>query len=98
MGKSRPISVTFQKKDDKQKLLDNKMKLPTGIYVNEEFPAQVKRDQDMLRPILKLAKSLPQYREKSKLDRNKLVINGISYTVQELHQLPIELAPYKAAQ
>ena len=98
MGKSRPISVTFQKKDDKQKLLNNKMKLPTGIYVNEEFPAQVKRDRDMLRPILKLAKSLPQYREKSKLDRNKLVVNGTSYTVQELHQLPAELAPYKASQ
>ena len=65
MGKSRPISVTFQKQEDKQKLLDNKMKLLTGIYVNEEFPAQVKRDWDMLRPILKLAKSLPQYREKS---------------------------------
>ena len=44
------------------------MKLPTGIYVNEEFPAHVKRDWDMLRPILKLAKSLPQYREKSKLE------------------------------
>lgn len=98
MGKSRPISVTFQKKDDKQKLLENKRNLPTGIYVNEEFPSHVKRDRDMLRPILKLAKSLYHYREKSKLDRNRLIINGTSYTVQELHQLPTELAPYKASQ
>ena len=98
MGKSRPISVTFQKKDDKQKLLENKRNLPTGIYVNEEFPSHVKRDRDMLRPILKLAKSLHHYREKSKLDRNRLIINGTSYTVQELHQLPAELAPYKASQ
>ena len=43
MGRSRPISVTFQRKDDKQKLLENKRNLPTGIYVNEEFPLQTKK-------------------------------------------------------
>ena len=94
MGKSQPISVTFQKKDDKQKLLENRRNLPTGIYVNEEFPSHFKRDRD----ILKLAKSLHHYREKSKRDRNRLIVNGTSYTVQELHQLPTELAPYKASQ
>ena len=45
MGRSRPISVTFQKKDDKQKLLENKRNLPAGIYMNEEFPLQTKKKQ-----------------------------------------------------
>ena len=44
----------------------------------------------MLRPILKLAKSLHQYQEKSKLDRNRLIINGTSYTVQELINIPLK--------
>ena len=66
--------------------------------MNEEFPLQVIKDQDTLRPILKLAKSLQNFWDKSKLDNDRLIINGIAYTVQDLHQLPLELAPYKASQ
>ena len=42
IGRSRPISVTFHKKDDKQRLLENKRSLPMGVYVNEEFPFEIK--------------------------------------------------------
>ena len=98
IGRSRPISVTFHKKDDKQRLLENKRNLPMGVYVNEEFPLEIKRNRDTLRPILKLAKSLPEYRDKSKLVDDKLIINGSVYTVHNLHQLPNDLAPYKATQ
>ena len=69
-----------------------------GVYVNEEFPFEIKRNRDTLRPILKLAKSLPDYRDKSKLVDDRLIINGTIYTVHNLHQLPNELAPYKATQ
>ena len=58
----------------------------------------MKKSRDTLRPILKLAKSIPDYKEKSKLQGDKLVINGITYTVNDLHRLPPELAAYKAAQ
>ena len=98
LGRPRPISVTFQKKEDKQRLLENKRNLPSGVYVNEEYPIHVKKSRDTLRPILRLAKSIPDYKEKSKLQGDKLVINGISYTVNDLHRLPPELAAYKAAQ
>ena len=98
IGRSRPISVTFHKKDDKQRLLENKWNLPMGVYVNEEFPFEIKRNRDTLRPILKLAKSLPDYRDKSKLVEDRLIINGTIYTVHNLHQLRNELAPYKATQ
>ena len=98
MGRARPISVTFHRKEDKQKLLENKRNLPPGIYVNDEYPLEIKVNRDTLRPILRLAKSLPNYRDKSKIIDDRLVINGITYTVHNLHQLPIELAPYKAAQ
>ena len=85
MGRSRPISVTFHKKDDKQSLLYNKCQLPNGIYVNEEFPMNIKKNRDTLRPILKLAKSLPEYRDKCKITQDRLIVNGITYTVHDLH-------------
>ena len=47
---------------------------------------------------MKLAKSLPAFRDKSKLIDDRLIINGVTYIVHNLHQLPIELAPYKAMQ
>ena len=58
----------------------------------------MKKNHDTLRPILKLAKSLPEYHDKSKLENDKLIINGTVYTIQDLNQLPSELAPYKATQ
>ena len=79
-------------------LVQTKEILPTGIFVNEEFLFQVEKNRDTLRPILKLAISLQDICDKSKLENDKLIINGIAYTVQDLHQLPSELVPYKATQ
>ena len=95
---SRPISVTFSKRDDKELLLSNKRSLPDGIFANEEFPLHIKRNRDKLRPILRLAKTLPNYREKSKLVADKLIINGVTYGVDDIHSLPPELAAYKVAE
>ena len=94
--RARPVSVTFKLRDDKELLLS--CKLPAGIYANEEYPIHVKRTWDKLLPILKLAKSLPAYHEKSRLDGDKLVINGTRYSVDELDRLPAEIAAYKAAE
>ena len=37
LNRPRPISVTFNRKEDRQKLLENKHNLPNGIFINEEF-------------------------------------------------------------
>ena len=58
----------------------------------------MKKNRDVLRPILKMAKGLSEYREKSKLQGDQLIINGIPYGVNDLHKLPPELSEYKAAQ
>ena len=94
----RPISITFSQKENRQRLLENKCNLPNGIFINEEFPPHMKRNRDILRPILKLAKSLPQYREKSRLQGEKLIINGTHYGVKDIGGLPLDLAAYKVAQ
>ena len=72
--------------------------MPNGIYANKEYALHIKWNRDKLRPILRLAKSLPQYREKSKLIADKLIINGISYSVNEIPTLPSDLVAYKAAE
>ena len=47
--------------------MKNKWKLPDGIYINDEYPIEVKKNRDKLRPILKLAKGMPHYQDKCKL-------------------------------
>ena len=48
---TRPITVTFTKRDDKETFLSNKRCLPVGIFANEEFPIHIKQNRDCLRPI-----------------------------------------------
>ena len=97
-NRARPISVTFMKQDEKEALLSHKRKLPKAVYANEEYLLHVKRNRDQLRPILRLAKTLPQYREKSRLEGDRLIINGTHYSVDDLANLPTELATYQAAE
>ena len=63
LGQNRPISVTLNRRDDKEKIMSIKTKLPTGVYINNKFPLHVKRARDTLHPILHLAENLPEYRE-----------------------------------
>ena len=98
LNQARLISVSFQRREDKEFVLTLKRYMPSGIYVDNEYPPHVKRNHDRLRPILQLAKKNPNYRDKSKLENDKLVINGTRYTLNDLHKLPEDLSTYKAAE
>ena len=76
----------------------NKRNLSDGIYINDEYQIEVRRNRDKLWPILRLAKSLPHYQEKCRMSRDKLFINGVSYTVNNLNKLPSDLALYLSTQ
>ena len=95
---ARPISITFGTKDDKEAFLSCKKKLPSGSYANNELPLHIKRRRDRLMPIYRLAKSIPHYRDKSRLINDKLVINGKPYQIEDIANLPMDLAAYKAAE
>ena len=95
---ARLISFTFSTQDDKESFLSCKRKLPTGIFANEELPPHIKRRRDHLMPIYRLAKSIPHYCEKCKLNNDKLIINGNSYQIEDISKLPADLAAYKAAE
>ena len=53
---------------------DSKKKPTPGIYINHKYPAHIKRARYKLKPVLKLAKSMPHYKEKSRLENDKLII------------------------
>ena len=68
----RPISVTFARKNQMEEVLNNKRKLPDGIYVDKEYPEKIEKNRKKLRPILKAAKRLDKYKRKSKLEGDTL--------------------------
>ena len=79
-------------------LLSNKKKLPIGIYVSEEFPPDIKKARDRLQPIFRLAKINPDYKDKCKMDNDKLIINCIKYSLNDLSRLPQGVEAYKTAE
>ena len=92
----RPISITFTRNEDVDYLLANKRYLPTGIFLNKEFTADIERKRKMLRPILKLAKQHPDFKGKCHMDGDALKIKSKRYTIDNLHQLPDEINGFKA--
>ena len=95
---ARPISVTFATRYDKESFLSGKRKLPSGIFANEELPPHIKKRRDCLLPIYHLAKSLPEYHDKCRLTGDKLVINFISYQIEDISKLPPDLAAFKSSE
>ena len=78
--------------------MSNKRQLSEGILANKEYPLYIKQNRDRLRPILQLAKSIPHYADKCKLIQDQLAINGTTYKVDDIPNLPQDVAAYKAAE
>ena len=98
LNRAGPISVKFQRKEDKINLMQGKKNLQGGVFMNNEYPIEVKHNRDLLLPILRLAKDQTNYRDNARLDADRLVINVMVYTVNDLACLPEDLSLYKAAQ
>ena len=96
-NRHRPIKVEFVYKWDADELYENRFYLSKGIYINREFNEQTESARKLLRPILKATKQYSEYRNGSRLDGDKLVINGRRYGKNNLHQLPDKLKPMKVS-
>ena len=93
-SRTRPIQVKYENENDVIELLNNKRKLPKGIYADKEYTAETEKRRRILRPILKAAKNIPEYKKKSKLDGDTLVIKSQRYTITDLHKLPTKLSGF----
>ena len=102
LGKPDPsrisaISVELLNKYDVEQIYANRFSMEEGVFVDREFYQVTEKDQRLLRPILKAAKNLPEYKKKCRLKGNHLVLDGKRYHKENLHRLPKKLDPMKVA-
>jgi ribA/ribD-fused uncharacterized protein len=96
--RARTILVRFSSHTDRQTVW--KARQPaTGndLFVTQDFPVEIQQRRRTLIPILNAAKTLDEYKAKSYIYNDKLVINGTTYTSDNLSTLPAELDPSKIA-
>ena len=75
--------------------MDNKNYLPRGIFIDHEYNSDIERTRRLLLPIIRAARLNDTYKGYCKLEADKLVIRGCSYTLNNLHQLPDDLNSFK---
>ena len=95
-SKLRELKIEFQHRVDVDMILAHKNQLPPGVYtyVREDLPENIeKRRQKMLKVYL-YAKKLENYRRKCRMELDTLVIKGVTYTVETMHNLPEDLKPH----
>ena len=59
------------------------------IYINDQFPTEVNSQRGTLRPIMQLGK---RFGRKYSLVQDKLVVNGKSFTVNNLDKIPFDIS------
>ena len=84
----RPLSIEIVHRDDVDFILDNKMELERGIYIDREYPLEIERKRKTLLPVLRAAKKLNDYKKQCRMDDDRIVIKGKAYTVNTLNKLP----------
>ena len=92
----RPIIVKFMWYQDRMKIWEARRNLKDitdhRIFVRENFSAETEKKRAKLYPILRAAKHHKDIK-KAFLSKDRLVINGSSYTVDTVHHLPYDLRP-----
>ena len=88
---NRPILVEFATKEDAEYLLTNRTYLPRGIFIDREYSKETEAKRKILCPYFRAARKLPRYHGKCRLDGDKLIINGNSFSTDDLHKLPADL-------
>ena len=96
-NRCRPIRVEFVYKWDADKLYENRFYLGKGVYINREYNEKTESVRKLLRPILKASKQYSEFKNTSRLDGDKLIINGRRYGKNNLQQLPDKLKPMKVS-
>lgn len=65
------------------------------IYINEQLPKEVERQRRALYPVLKMAKGV---NKKCFLKQDRLIVNGKSYHIYNVHDAPIDVSSISTRQ
>ena len=93
--RARPISVELKYKEDVKYIMDNKSYLRQGIFMDHEYTGDIEQKWKLLLPILKTARLNEPYKGHCKMEEDRLVIKGRTYTLESLHQLQEDLNCFK---
>ena len=63
-NRTRPIRVEFASKYDADRLYESRFYMEKGVFVDREYNKETERARSTLRPILKAAKKIPEYKKK----------------------------------
>ena len=90
----RPIFVGFNTLGDRQMVWDQRRQLKDKhIYAGEDFPREIERRRSQLYPIMKQAKTLPEYRKGTFLTGDSLMVNKRKYSIDTVNELPPAINP-----
>ena len=93
-NRTRPVRIKYKNEDDAITLLNNKKSLAKGVYADKEYPQEIEKCRRTLRPILKAAKNIDEFKRKCKIDGDTLIIKSQKYTINDLHKLPEKLSGF----
>lgn len=90
----RPIIVRFTHYKDRMRVWEARKKITNRrVHISENFSAQTDYRRNKLYAVYKKAKSMREYHAKITLIGDVLVIDSKRYTVENLSELPTNLAP-----
>ena len=93
--RARLLSIEFKYKEDVKYIMDNKSYLRHGVFVDYEYTGDIEQTRNLLLPILRRARQTEPYKGHCKIEDDRLVIWGRTYTLNNLHQLPEDLNCFK---
>ena len=96
-NRTRPIRVEFASKYDADKLYESRFYMEKGVFIDHEYNKETERARSTLRPILKAAKKIPEYKKKCHLEGAKFILDGKSYSKESLHKLPERISSYNVS-
>ena len=90
---NRPVKVKFTNKIDVDNLLKNQKKLPDGVFIDKEYSSVTEKEQRPLRPVLKAAQKIEEYKGWCRLEGPSFKLDGKKYHRYDIHTLPAQLEP-----
>lgn len=85
-NKTRDIIVRMLHFDDKMLIMSRKMHMPRGVYLNDDFAPETKRNINTLRPVFKEARKNDL---KCHMFQDNVIYKGKAYNVHNISQIPI---------
>lgn len=81
-------------RQDVDLVLANKKKFSRGVFVDKQYSDETELERRRLRPVLRAARHLEEYRGMCKMEGTVIMIKGKKYSWSNLHEPPQNLSTH----